>query len=31
VTVFLQCFGLLRDSVKNFFACGGLKVRRLLK
>ena len=28
VTVFLQCFGLLRDSVKIFFACGGLRVRR---
>ena len=28
VTIFLQCFGLLHDSVKNFFACGGLKVRR---
>ena len=28
MTIFLQCFGLLHDSVKNFFACGGLKVRR---
>ena len=28
VTVFMQGFGLLRESLKIFFACGGLRVRR---